>query len=464
LQHPQKIGWFATRLSKYVKKLAGLEPVPTEGDMRLPINLKIIGAFLFVFAAFYFFPSGHSNAQELKLADLIDEALKNNPDLLASQAKIDAAGYRVPQSKTLPDPMFSVGYQNEGLTRYTYGEELGSQWMFGASQEFPFPGKLALKGSMAESDLASLKAMDQYLRAKTTDKVTELYLDLFLSYKTIDLLKDKDEIFARIEDMSLARYSTGKAMQEEVLMAQTEKYMLLEKEQMLKQKIQSIEAMLRAALGRKDNASMGRPVEPANEVYPFTSDEAVNIALNNSSDIKSRNKMLEAAGYKVSMAEKEYYPDFTVNAGYAKRTGPFMDMYSATVTVNLPIFRKTKLEPAVNEAKASVAQAEQELESAKLMIASAVQDNVSMVRSSEKLMELYKNGLIPKNAQSLDAALAGYSTGASDVLTLISLSKTLLDYETGYWNQFVERAKAVARLEAITETQVPASGGDQGEK
>ena len=43
-------------------------------------------------------------AQDLKLSDLIDEALKNNPDIRASQAKIEAAKYRIPQSKSLPDP------------------------------------------------------------------------------------------------------------------------------------------------------------------------------------------------------------------------------------------------------------------------------------------------------------------------------------------------------------------------
>lgn len=429
--------------------------------MHFHMCLKITGTFIIIFTAIFFLLGSYAFSQETRLVDLIDEAMKNNPDLLASQAKIEAAGYRIPQSKALPDPMLMVGYQNEGLTRYTYGEEADAQWMFGASQEFPFPGKLTLKGSMAESDLEGLKTMDKYLRAKITDKVSELYLDLFLAYKTIDLLKDKDMVFARIEDIALARYSTGKAMQEEVLMAQTEKYMLLEKEQMLRQKIQSVEAMLRATLGRKEPTPLERPVDPVYRVYPFTSEEAVNIAINNSSDIKSKNIMLEAAGYKVAMAEKEYYPDFTVNTQYSRRAGPFMDMYSATVTMNIPIFRKTKLEPAVNEAKASVVQAEQELKAARLMIASAVQDNVSMVRSSEKLMELYKNGLIPKNTQSIESAITGYSTGGTEMITVISLSKALLDYEILYWNQFVEREKAVARLEAITESPAHGSGGDE---
>jgi cobalt-zinc-cadmium efflux system outer membrane protein len=100
-----------------------------------------------------------ASAQELKLSDLVDEALKNNPDIRASQARIEASRHRIPQSKSLPDPMFMFGYQNEGFDRYTYGEMSGAQWMFSASQMFPFPGKRSLKGEMAARDAESLEAM-----------------------------------------------------------------------------------------------------------------------------------------------------------------------------------------------------------------------------------------------------------------------------------------------------------------
>ncbi len=422
-------------------------------------SAKSLGAFVFAVAVFLF--GQICSAQDLNLTGLIEEALKNNPDIMASQAKIEAAGYRVPQVKSLPDPMLMFGYQNEGSSKYTYGKQQGSQWMFSASQEFPFPGKLSLKGSMAESDLESLEAMHELLKLKTIASVKEFYLDLFLAYKNIDLLKDKADLFATIEDLALTRYTTGKSMQEEVLMAQTEKYMLLEKEEMFKQKIKSVEAMLGAVLGRKDRTSMGRPVEPVYQPFLHDTDDAVNIAINNSSEIKSRNKMVEAAGYNVLMAEKEFYPDFTINTGYYNRAGDFRDMWSTTITANIPLFHKTKREAAVLEAKSSLSQAKQELEAAKLMITAAVQGNLSMVKSSNKLMDLYKNGLIPKNTQSVESAIAGYSTGGTEMITVISLSKTLLDYEILYWDQFVEREKAVARLEAITEVPVPGPGGDE---
>jgi cobalt-zinc-cadmium efflux system outer membrane protein len=67
------------------------------------------------------------------LGGLIDEALKNSPEIQASQARIEAARLRIPQSGSLPDPMFMFGYQNETFDRYTYGEMQGSQWMFSAT-------------------------------------------------------------------------------------------------------------------------------------------------------------------------------------------------------------------------------------------------------------------------------------------------------------------------------------------
>jgi outer membrane protein, heavy metal efflux system len=395
------------------------------------------------------------------LNGLIDEALKNSPDIRSSLARIEAAKYRIPQAKSLPDPQISVGYQNEGFDRYSYGQEQGSQWMFSASQQFLFPGKRTLKGEMATRDVESLEAMHELLKLKTAARVKELYFDLFLAYKNIDLVRDKREVFARIEDVTTARYAAGKAMQQEVLMAQTEKYMLLEKEEMLKQKIQSLEAILSATLGRQKTEPLPRPAEPIYQPFPFTAEETADKAVSHSPEIKYRGKMIELAETKHSMAQKEYYPDFAINAGYFNRSGDFKDMWSASATINIPLYFLSKQEPAVSEAKANINQSKQELEATKLMIAAAIKDNYSMLRSAEKLMDIYKNGLIPKNSQDLEQALTSYSTGKVDSPAVISRLKTLLDYETLYWAQFVEREKAIARLHAIAEGLDSVPGGEK---
>ncbi|MBP1711490.1 MAG: uncharacterized protein H6Q49_1692 [Deltaproteobacteria bacterium] len=405
--------------------------------------------------------AGSVFAQDLKLADLIDEALKNNPEIQAYGARMDGARQRIPQARSLPDPMFMFGYQNEGFDRYTYGEEQGAQWMFGLSQQFLFPGKRALKGEMARLDAESQEAMLELLKLKTVSRVKELYLELFLAYKNIDLLGARRDLFARVESLALIRYGTGKGMQQEVLMAQTEKYMLLEKEVMFKQKIESLEAMLKATIGREGSESLGRPVDISSQPFFYKTQEAVEMAIRNSPEIKSRGKMIEAAETKIRMAKTEFFPDFSINAGYYNRKGDFMDMWSLTSTINIPLYFFTKQAPALSEAKAVHVQAKQELEATKLMIMAAIRDNMSMIRSADTLMNLYKKGLIPKNKQDVDSALSSYATGKTEAVVVLSRLKTLLEYETQYWTQFTEREKAVARLHAITAGLDAKPGGEK---
>jgi cobalt-zinc-cadmium efflux system outer membrane protein len=436
----------------------------TQGERetrRRPIKLRRRFSFPPIFRplafCFGFFIVAVAHAEELKLQELVDEALKNNHEIHLTEYKVAASTYRIPQVQTLPDPMIMFGYQNEGFQQYTLGKEQGAQWMFSASQMFPFPGKLALKGEMAEREAEGLKASLKGSQLKTVERVKELFYDLFFMYKSMDLVKDRSVLFSRIEDAAMARYSSGMGVQQEVLMAQTEKYMLLEREEMLKQKIQSAEAMLNVTLGRDINATLGRPEERTATVLAEKVQELIAVHVDNSPFVKEKEKMVAAAEAKVRMAEREYYPDFTVNAGYFRRGGEFMDMWSLTTTINIPIFYRTKQRQAVLEAKANLGGAEHELIATKSMLASAIRDNYSMAGTAARLMELYRDGLVPKAYQDFESALAGYRTGKVEALTVISRLKVILDYETLYWGQFAEREKAIAKLETIT-------GGGEKEK
>ncbi|MDZ4165831.1 MAG: TolC family protein [Smithellaceae bacterium] len=407
-------------------------------------------------------------AEELVLDKLVSEARKNNPEILALEARAAAARFKIPQAKSLPDPMVMAGYQNEGARYlYTFGTETdmgGSQWMFSASQMFPYPGKLPLKAEMATRDAESIEISVEALRLKIAARVKELYWDILLSHKNISLIQDRVRLFAAVEDAAYARYSSGMAPQQELLMAQTERYMLRERELMLQQKLQAFEAMLIAALGRKANGPLGKPGAIAASRFEYATDDLVRTAHERSPEVKAREKMLAGSEAKVRMAQREFYPDITVAANYYARSSQFPDMWSVTTQVNIPIFYKTKQKEGVNEAKASVTEAQREVEGIKLMITSAIRDNHSMILAADKLMELYKEGLIPKTERDFEAALSGYRTGRVEAITVISRLKFLLEYETLYWSQYAEREKAIARLEAITADGLKSSVEESGKE
>jgi outer membrane protein TolC len=415
---------------------------------RIERSIPVVAAFILAVAAFPAFCSG---SDRLELQPLIEEALKNNREILAMESRVAASKYRISQAGSLPDPMFMFGYQNEGLSSYNYGDSPDAKWMFELSQMFPTAGKRGLKGKMAAADAESLRSSYEALRLRVITRVSELFYDLFLVHKNLEVLKVRAEILSNIEEAALARYTAGMAQQQDVIMAQAERYMLMEKEEMLRQKIPSLESMLSLSLGRETYTPLGVPAPPAVEMkYEPGPDELIRQADESSPELTAKQQMLAAAETKVSMARKEYVPDVTLNAKVETRGGEFGDMYSATSTINIPLYYKTKQEPAVREAEAGLQESKHELEATKLMIASAIRENHAMIRSAERLKDLYRNALIPKATQDFDLALSKYTAGRMEAGGVIAKLKTLLDFDLSYWGQYVEREKAITRVEALT--------------
>jgi outer membrane protein TolC len=218
---------------------------------------------------------------------------------------------------------------------------------------------------------------------------------------------------------------------------------------MIRQKIQSIEAMLNATIGRTADAPLGRPAYLPPSTLSYTMEDLIKIAEERSPEIEAKDKMIKAAEAKVSFAKKDYIPDFTITGSYFARGNDFQDMWSLTTSINIPVFYRTKQRHAVNEANALVSEAQSEKESTRLTIASAIKDNYAMIKATDKLMSLYKDGLIPKSRQDVELALSGYATGSVDAFTVITRLKSVIDFEISYWGQFAEHEKAISRIEAI---------------
>jgi len=390
-------------------------------------------------------------AEVLSLNWLVTEALQSNHELLAAQSRLSAYEKRIPQAGSLPDPMLSVGYQNDGSSEYTYGDSPDAKWMFEVSQTFPFAGKRGLQTEMARTDLAGRRDDYESLRRRTIRAVRETYLDLFLAYKSLDIYAGKRSLLDRLEEAALARYASGDAQQRDVVMAQTEKYMLREKEEMAGQKIQTLEGTLNLIVGREATLPLGRPADSlAASKFEGKLDALIEKAYENAAEIRAREKMVSASEIKVGLAKREFFPDVTLNAGYEQRGSDYTDMYKLSASFNLPVYFKTRQEPAVQEANDYLLEAKHDLAGTKFMIASTIRENLAAVSAADQLMVLYHEALIPKTSQDFETSLAAYGTGKSGVETVVGPLKSALDYELLYWSQFVEREKAIARIDALT--------------
>ncbi len=74
-----------------------------------------------------------------------------------------------------------------------------------------------------------------------------------------------------------------------------------------------------------------------------------------------------------------------------------------------------------------------------------------MARTSENLLKLFEEGIIPQATSSLESAIAGYQVGSIDFLTLLDNLITLFNFELTYYTHLTNYQTALARIEEIVD-------------
>jgi outer membrane protein TolC len=70
-------------------------------------------------------------------------------------------------------------------------------------------------------------------------------------------------------------------------------------------------------------------------------------------------------------------------------------------------------------------------------------------RRGAKLIDLYKNEIIPQAQASLDSAMAGYQVGNVDFMALLDNQITLFDYQLNYHKVLTDYEKDLAEIESV---------------
>ena len=107
-------------------------------------------------------PTGPSFAQEtvrtsMDLKQLLDETLRNNPEIVAARRAWEAAETRIPQARSLDDPEFTYQAWAVPLSDPVNFSKANPN-IFGIQQKLPFPGKLRLKGEIASEEAKMAEA------------------------------------------------------------------------------------------------------------------------------------------------------------------------------------------------------------------------------------------------------------------------------------------------------------------
>ncbi len=418
--------------------------------------LRLIDLTKLLFFFFLIFIPFSSQAQSekplLKLDELIEETVQNNPEILASKKRWEVFKEKIPQASALEDPMFGLGIISLP-TNFSFRDEDMTMKELSISQKVPFPGKRPLMREMAEKEAEAVSSEIGEKINRIIKEAKAAYYELSYNYRSTEITQRNKEILETFVKIAETQYAVGMGIQQDVLKAHVEVSKMVDELIMLGQRKRALEAKLIALLNRSPENSIGKPEELVFKKLPIFLEELQKTALETNPTLKGMKKMIEAKEKAYELAKREYYPDFNFRFAYGQRdNGPEMkrrDMLTGMVEINIPIFYKSKQDRKVAETKADILSAEAQYRAMKNEIQFMITDIASMIQRVERQLELYKTGIIPQANLQVNSAMSAYRVNKADFMTLLDSQMTLYRYELEYHQAMTEYEKNVANLESI---------------
>ncbi len=390
-------------------------------------------------------------AQSLSLEELIQEALTRSPEVIAAQKRYEAARLRPSQASSLPETMFSAGWNSNGRPwpGAALGVEPTSNVGFMLTQEFPAPGKRKLRGAVAESEASAEFEAYQSVQLSLVARVKQAWHKLGYTYLAEDVLRRNQSLLRRLLRITEIRYASGKAAQQDVFKSQTQLSILETKLIQLERERAARTAEMLSLLNRKPGGELGRITLEKPVPLARSLEDLFALANERSPMLRRDEKIIARNQVALNLARKDVYPDYAVTGGYYNM-GAMPDMYMFRVDFKLPTSWFRKQRPMVAESAAMLAESRHMLAATAQSLAFRVKDDYLMAQTSEKLMRLYEESIVPQGSLALESSLSSYETGAVDLLSVLMNFQTVLEYQLNYYEEMLNFSLAVARLEEMT--------------
>jgi len=399
--------------------------------------------------------SSEKKKKTLDLQWLIDEALKHNPSIIAAQKRLRAAKRRIPQAKSLDDPIFRVGSWN--MTDHPLnieGETPVLTQRFAIIKKIPFPGKLSLRGEV-EAEKSNMT--EQELQSKIQEIIAEVkkaFYGFYYVERAIEITEENMELLRKFARIAESKYKVGKTTQRDVLAAQVELSTLANDLIVLRERRESVIARINTLLDRHPETSLGKPpLDIEKHTLDLTARELEKIAVNRRPELKRFQHAIRSNEANLKLSKKNYYfADFQPMVEYRQRNGQ-PDIWAASVSINIPwIWAKNR--EKVNESWEELSAAKSDYRFITDKTLFEIKDLLAKIRSTESTVNLYKTSVIPDAEQSLKSARIGYEADRVDFLTLIDSERLLLDSTLLYYRALADYEQNLSDLERAIGVQL----------
>jgi outer membrane protein, heavy metal efflux system len=405
-------------------------------------------------------PAPAATAADPVLAALLEESLAHRPELMQVDAMLRAERERVPQAGAFPDPILSLGIQNDGFKAIQIGKMDTSFWQVMVTQPVPWPGKRGLRSDVASVSVQLAESGMRRARLTAEADVRRAYLDLLVARDRLALLTRLEALWTKAEGLAKVRYQSAEGAQSDLLRAQLER-------NRLRQRRWSLEAEERTrlqAINRLRGRSLDEPLQTTRTV-PDLGLPTVPAAADALADAERRSPELLQAGLQVRQAEaqvalarRDRFPDLAVTAAIMPRGG-LDPMWAAGVSVSLPIFSGSRQARAVSEGEMRTAASASGEETVRQILHLRVQERLALLQSLVESAAIYRDGLLIQSQATADSTMSQYRVGRVTFASVLEAVGGVLADEEGYLQAVAAAQRVVI---AADEVSLASAAGDGG--
>lgn len=385
------------------------------------------------------------------LSGLVAELDRNNPELKAAERDIDMRVARIAPAGAPPDPTLSFGYVS-GFFRPPFFPSTNTpdaSRQFGVSQELPYPGKLALRTRIASTEADVARWSYEGVRLGLIAELKAAYFEYALTDRSLAIIGRNQELLDQFRRIAEARFAVGKGIQQDVLKAQLEISLLIERTSVLERQKRTVQAEINALLLRAPDTPVDPALAYAAEPLTRRLDELRRLAEQRYPAVKRDERQIDRGQQALALARKEVLPDFAITFTSQRYVGDMPWMYGVDFMVKLPIFWQRKQRPMIAEAAAALESGKRMRENTLAQAGAQVTKEYLAATTSKRLVDLYGDSVLPQARLALESSLASYQVGTVDFLTVLTNFVTVLNYEVSYEEQTAMYHRALARLEPL---------------
>ncbi len=366
------------------------------------------------------------------LSDYLSYAEKENPALKSVFYSWQTFRERTGFEGALPPPVISYTYFIE-----TVETRVGPQEQrFGLSQSIPWFGTLGAKKEIAFERANASRQQYQAERRRLFYEIKSAYYELYYLGRQISITRENLQLLKLWESVVRSRYRAALSKHHNLIKIQVELGKLEDRLLTLQKKAGPVTARLRAAVNSPD--SFRPPIPPLIQVEEISMnvDSIFARVQDNNPDLKSALHLIKKEKAGLRLAGKLTKPGFSIGVDYIQ-TGQAIfpnvpdsgkDPWTIKVGMSLPIwFGANKARK--KEATAQYQKVQHEYKAVRNQLEVISETIVFEHEDALRKVRLYRDGLIPKAEQSLEASFKAYQSGDTDFITILDNQRQLLEFQ-----------------------------------